>query len=65
MSNNQQEITLTRDDLAKMSQGQLTRLLMASSKIRATAVVIDKDGNIKYDDPSKAGTFGEEVLKHG
>jgi len=56
------DITLTRSDLEKLTNDDVIALIMRAYKIRATAVVRDKDGNIKYDDPSKAGSFGEEYI---
>lgn len=58
-------VTYTLEDLQAMTPEELVAVM---AKIKAaghnveyngTAVVRDSDGNIKYDDPSKAGTFGE------
>lgn len=56
-------ITLTREQLKKMSKDELTKLLLSAEKIEATAVVRRADGSIKYDDPSLAGKYGEEFLQ--
>jgi hypothetical protein len=58
-----EKITLTKKQLDAMSPEQLTDLLMKAQKVEATAVVIGKDGRIRYDNPELAGTYGEQYLK--
>lgn len=58
----QKTITLTKRQLDAMSREELATLILRAQKVEATAVVRRKDGSIKYDDPSKAGTYGEEHL---
>ena len=56
------EKTYTLDDLRDMPEDQAASLLMKAVKISGTIVVRDKDGNIKYDQPELAGTYGEDKL---
>jgi hypothetical protein len=56
------KITLTKRELDQMSPDELTNLLLKAHKVEATMVVRDKNGNIKYDRPELAGTYGEEHL---
>lgn len=58
-------ITLTKAQLDAMSRDELTTLLLRAHRVEATFVVRDVHGNIKYDDPTKAGTYHEETLTHG
>lgn len=58
-------ITLSAADLATMPQEELGALLLKATRIQATCVVRRADGSIKYDDPSLAGTYGEEYLDGG
>ena len=59
-------VTYTLEDLQAMTPEELAalnaRIKAAGDQVKymGTAVVRDKDGNVKYDDPSKAGTFGEK-----
>lgn len=46
-----------------MSADEITRLFVPGAKIEATFVVRDAAGNIKYDDPTLAGTYHEENLR--
>lgn len=55
-------ITLTKAQMDAMPPDDLTKLLLSAEKIEATAVVRRADGSIKYDDPTKAGTYGEQYL---
>jgi hypothetical protein len=57
------KIRLTKAEIDAMPPDDLTRLLLTASKIEATAVVRRRDGSVKYDDPSKAGQYGEQFLK--
>jgi hypothetical protein len=57
-------ITLTKAQLDAMSRDDLSTLLLRAQRIEATAVVRDVHGNIKYDDPTLAGTYNEEHLTH-
>lgn len=59
----EQRITLTREQIEAMPREQLSALLLAAHKVEATAVVRDIYGNIKYDRPELAGTYGEEYLQ--
>lgn len=54
--------TYTLAELKKMPKDQATNLLMKAVKISGTMVVRDKAGNIKYDKPELAGTYGEDKL---
>jgi hypothetical protein len=56
------KITLTKAQIEAMPAAEFNRLIMAAQKIQGTAVVMDRFGNMKYDDPSLAGTYGEELL---
>lgn len=58
-----QKITLTKRQLDAMNPDQLTSLLMKAQKVEATAVVIGKNGKIRYDNPDLAGTYGEQFLE--
>jgi len=57
-----EEKTYNLDDLKAMPSGQAVALLIKSIEISGTIVVRDKNGNIKYDDPTLAGTYGENKL---
>ena len=52
--------TYTEKDLAGMTPEEVTNVFTKMVKIEGQGVVRDKDGNIKYDDPSKAGSYGEK-----
>ena len=58
----EKRITLTREQIEAMPQEEFASLVMAAHKVEATAVVRDAQGNIKYDRPELAGTYGEEYL---
>lgn len=58
----QKKITLSPQDIAKMDKDEFAALLLKALKVEATFVVRDKDGNVRYDDPSLAGTYHEENL---
>lgn len=62
MSDQTTRITLTKAQLDAMSRDDLAALVMKAQRIEATAVVIGRDGRIKYDDPTKAGTYHEEQI---
>lgn len=52
----------TKEQLENMSADDLAELLgnlPPDAKIKAKGVVRRADGTIKYDDPSKAGSYGE------
>ncbi len=55
-------VTLTRAEVERMGPEAFQRLILAGGKVRAKGVVRRADGSIKYDDPSKAGQYGEEHL---
>lgn len=55
-------VQYTKEDLEAMPPAQARSLIMKAVKIEGTFVVRDKDGNIKYDDPSLKGTYGEDKL---
>lgn len=63
MDDRTQRITLTRAELDAMSREQISNLLLKATKVEATAVVRRADGSIRYDDPTLAGTYGEEHLR--
>jgi hypothetical protein len=52
--------TYELEDLAKMTPEQVNKALLEAVEIKAKAVVRDSEGNIKYSDPSLAGTYGEQ-----
>jgi len=56
------EKTYTKAELDAMPKDQVINLMLKAVKISGTLVVRDKDGNIKYDKPELAGTYGEENL---
>lgn len=56
------EKTYSKEDLEAMPPDQARNLLMKAIEITGTFVVRDKGGNIKYDKPELAGTYGEENL---
>lgn len=56
------EKTYTQEELEAMPPKQAANLIMTAVKISGTMVVRDKQGNIKYDRPELAGTYGEENL---
>ena len=58
-------VTFTANELAAIPPGQLENLLAIASRVEASAVVRDADGNVRYDDPSLAGQFGEAHLEEG
>lgn len=53
------ERVYTQEELANMSEEDRINLLMKASKIEATAVIRDANGNVVYDEPSLAGTYKE------
>lgn len=53
-------ITLSAQDLARLTEDQFTALLLAAIEIRGTCVVRDREGRIKYDRPELAGQYHEE-----
>lgn len=55
-------ITITKSQLDTMDRDELTALLLRAHKVEATAIVRDRHGRIKYDDPKLAGTYHEENL---
>ncbi len=50
-------------ELAAMTAEEFNDALLKAIKIEGKVLVRDKDGNPKYDDPSLAGTYGEELAK--
>ena len=56
------DIHLTKTDLDAMTPQELNTLLLKATKIHVTAVVRRRDGSIRYDDPTLAGTYGEASL---
>ena len=57
------KVTLTRAQIAEMGPDAFQSLLLKATKIEAKCVVLRPDGSVKYDDPSLAGTYGEEHLE--
>lgn len=55
-------ITLGKKELDAMSEDELNNLLLSATDVKATAVVLRRDGTVKYDNPELAGTYGEEHL---
>lgn len=53
--------TYGTEELAAMTPNEFNNVLMKATKIEGKVLVRDKDGNPKYEDPSLAGTYGEEV----
>ena len=62
MTENEATITYSKDDLDAMPKEQVNNVMMLKPKIEGTGVVRRADGSIKYEDPSLAGTYGEENL---
>ncbi len=58
----EKRITLTREQIEAMPKDEFAKLILSAHKIEAKAVVRRADGNIKYDRPELAGTYGEEHL---
>jgi len=56
------EIHLTKTELDAMTPQALQTLLLKATKIHVTAVVRRRDGSIRYDDPTLAGSYGEAHL---
>lgn len=56
---NTEERTFTKEELDAMPAEAANNIMMLATKIEGTVVVRDKDGNIKYDNPALAGTYGE------
>ena len=58
--------TISGKDIPNMSPreqaGLATMARMGRVKITGTAVVRKADGNAKYSDPKKAGSYGEDKL---
>ena len=58
--------TIDGKDIASMSPSERAALgnlaIMGRVEVKGSAVVRGKDGNAKYDDPSKAGTYNEDNL---
>jgi len=58
--------TISGSDIASMSPSERSGLgnaaLMGLLQVSGTAVVRDKNGNAKYDDPSRAGKYNEDKL---
>jgi len=50
---------ISAKEFNEMPADEQASVLMKMVKIEGVGVVRDEDGNIKYDDPSQAGTFGE------
>jgi len=52
----------SKEDLEAMDADELNELIRSAppgAQFHAKAVVRKADGTIKYDDPSKAGSYGE------
>lgn len=56
------DVTLTKAELDAMSPEARNNMFLHAFKIKGTAVVKRADGSIKYDDPSRAGEYGESEL---
>lgn len=56
------EVTYTQKELEAMPRAQAHSLILKAIKISGTMVVRDINGNIKYDKPELAGTYGEDKL---
>ncbi len=58
--------TVSVNDLRNMSPREQSALLGAARlgrvKVRGTAVVRDAAGNVRYDEPKRAGTYGENNI---
>ena len=50
--------TIDQNDFRSMTSAEISNAFRAAIIKKGTAVVRDKDGNVKYDDPSRAGTYG-------
>ena len=57
-----EERTYNKEELEAMPLKQVIDLILKAIKISGTMVVRDKGGNIKYDKPELAGTYGEDKL---
>lgn len=55
--------TLTAAEILAMTPEEFNNVIAEAVEVRGTAVVRSADGKIKYDDPSRAGEFGEEYLQ--
>lgn len=55
-------LNYTREELLAMPKAEAQALIRKAVKIKGTAVVQRADGSIKYDDPSRAGQYHEEVV---
>jgi hypothetical protein len=58
--------TINADDIKNMSPGEVSGVMnlakMGKVKIRGTAVVRSKSGNVQYQDPAFAGSYNEGKL---
>ena len=50
------------EELAAMTPAEFNEALLKAIKIEGKVLVRDQYGNPKYDDPSLAGTYGEELV---
>ena len=62
MSNEQKTRELSQEEVNAMTPAELNNALMVAVKIEGKVLVRDKDGNPKYDNPERAGEYGEETL---
>lgn len=60
---NEETRTYTTEELQAMTPDEFNNALMNAVKIEGKVLVRDQHGNPKYDDPSLAGTYGEEITK--
>ncbi len=56
------EVTLTKAEMDAMPPEELNAMFIHAFKVEGKAVVKDKDGNVKYDDPTLVGSYGEAEL---
>jgi uncharacterized protein YqhQ len=55
------ERTFTSEELATMSEQQVNNVMMVATKVEGKGVVRRADGSIKYDNPERKGTYGEDI----
>ena len=53
--------TYNLEELQAMTPEERSTVFMTMVKMSGTAIVRDKDGNIKYDDPAQKGTYLEDM----
>lgn len=54
--------TISGDDLKNMSPQERNVAIMRAIRVTGTATVRDKNGNVRYDEPKRAGQYHEEKL---